>query len=208
MLRLGYSQLYQMVAFVCWAQSLAPRGPNGSRNTRLWKHSVTVASATDLMAKDFGIRPTVAFTAGLLHDIGKLVLTEILGTTYSQLAEELGSRYPYALEIERKLAGVEHCEVGGRLLERWNVPEPVVAATRNHHNPSGAESHKNLASLVCWGNIIASDIEKRLPRMQSIAGTRSSQPGILALSKERLERYTFQVHERLKTVRAILDVND
>jgi len=206
-MRLGYTQLYQMVAFVCWAQSLTRHGACADSDTRLWKHSVTVAIAAESLAKDFGIKSAVGFTAGLLHDIGEVVLGDVFGGDYVRLVEELGSQHPYPVEMEKKLIGAEHSEVGGRLLVRWGLPAPIVAAIWNHHNPASAKPYENLASLVCWGDIIALDIENRLPERERVIKNASEQPGMLEVSKERLERQTAQVVEQLKSVRAVLDLN-
>ncbi|HVM60255.1 MAG TPA: HDOD domain-containing protein [Verrucomicrobiae bacterium] len=206
-MRLGYTQIYQMVAFVCWAQSMAQPGKEGAPDTRLWKHSVTAALAAETMAKSADARSAVAFTTGLLHDIGKVVLTDVLGADYARVVEELDLQQPYPLETEKRLIGVEHCEVGGRLLARWGLPVPIIAAVWNHHSPASAKPHEALASLVCWGDIIAFDIEKRLPEREVAIEKCSRQPGMIAMSSEQLERYTGLVLEQMNTVKSILDLN-
>jgi putative nucleotidyltransferase with HDIG domain len=207
-MRLGFAQIYQLVAVVCGARSLAlVRDGSGSHDTRLWTHSVSVALAAELLAKDFGAEPSVAFTAGLLHDIGKVVLTDALGPKYVKLAEEFDSQQPYPLETEKKLFGVEHCEVGGRLLARWKFPAPIVAAIWNHHDPVNARPHEKLAAYIYWGDIIASSIENCQPDKEPIAGEWTKVSGIVALSTEQLGKYTGQVFEQLKAVKVIMELN-
>ncbi len=206
-MRLGFAQICQLVAVVCGARSLAPmQNGNGSHGTRLWKHSVSVALAAELLAKDHGAEPSMLFTAGLLHDIGRVVLTDALGPTYVKLAEELDLQQPYPLEIERQQLGVEHCEVGGRLLARWKFPAPIVAAIWNHHDPLKARPHEQLAAYIYWADILASNIENRRPHKERGAEEQRKTSGTLTLSAEELGKYTGQVLEHLEAVKGILEL--
>ncbi len=209
--RLGFAQIYQLVAVVCWTRSLAPaRGDDGSYGLHLWTHSVSAAIAAELLAKDFGAEPSEAFTAGLLHDIGKVVLADALGSKYVELSEELDSQQPYPVQTEKKLLGVEHCEVGGRLLARWKFPAPIVAAIWNHHNPAKAKPHQKLAALIYWSDLVASNIENfqsDRERIEQLAEEQRNAFQTMAPSPEQFRRCSAQVLERLTAARTVLGLN-
>lgn len=96
--------------------------------TGFWRHSIAVACACELLAHKqprLGVIPDEAFIAGLLHDLGKLVLDLVLPQSYGAvlaLAEKRGSD---SAPIERALLGLDHHTAGKRLAERWGLPQPL-----------------------------------------------------------------------------------
>jgi len=102
----------------------------------LWNRSLCMAVGSVEVARRLGTEvPPELFTAGLLADVGKLVLGEFLaadGGAIRALAFEQGVPFD---EAERRVLGLDHAEVGGQLLELWNLPEPIVDAVRHHHLP-------------------------------------------------------------------------
>jgi len=112
---------------------------------RLWQHSLTVAlAARDLAARTALCNPGDAFTAGLLHDTGKLVLARALPDTYPPLVQT-STAAPSLVERERAVVGCDHAQVGGWLFDSWRVPELIVEAVAGHHERTAASP---LAALV------------------------------------------------------------
>jgi HD-like signal output (HDOD) protein len=138
---LGYS-ISQM-----WAQLKLPRRWS-SRNFNL--HSVATAVLADLVALETS--PPYAegaFVAGLLHDIGKLVIAIALPADFDVIYGNGSADAPAAEIIEAEVLGFSHCEVSGSVLERWNLPAPIERAAANHHWPEKADSgHFHLAHVV------------------------------------------------------------
>ncbi len=108
----------------------------------LWQHSVTAAVAAQLIAKSKGEDDSVVFTATLLHDIGKIVLAEALEHIYVKLIEENRSQQAALIETEKRVLGVQHAEIGGHLLARWNFPPSLVNAVWFHHDPGAAKEDR------------------------------------------------------------------
>lgn len=98
----------------------------------LWKHSVSVAAGAKEIAKALGAdgaRREELFVAGLLHDIGKM----LLGPFLVDLGEDV-SRHPgETVEVERQLLGTDHQQAGALVAERWNLSEMVADVVRGHH---------------------------------------------------------------------------
>ena len=154
--RLGFQPVYQLVAAISGARALSPPQKGyGIDKSELWKHSVTSAVAAQLIARDKHEDENIVFTAALLHDIGKIVLSEALEHIYTKLNAEIEEKQASLLEAEKNLLGVQHAEIGGRLLARWKFPDSLVTAVWYHHDPMAAEPHQTIASYVYVGNMIA-----------------------------------------------------
>jgi HD-like signal output (HDOD) protein len=112
---------------------------------RLWTHSNVTGVLAKHIAKAEGAEPKTvdhAFTAGLLHDVGKLVLAANLPDQYSQtLALARAQKMPLS-EVERETLGATHAEVGAYLLGLWGLPDPIVEAVAYHAHPRRCPDHK------------------------------------------------------------------
>ena len=124
-----------------------------------WQHNLACATASRIIARKCGLRnDEQLFVAGLLHDIGKLVmyLTQPeLSRQVLELAEqpdaELGS-------LERIAFGFDHTELGAELLQQWQLPRSLVMPTRWHHVPEKAEDFRTEAAVVHLANAIANTV--------------------------------------------------
>ena len=125
----------------------------------LWRHSIACAISAQALARQVGstaphvgpVSPDEAFVAGLLHDIGKMVLSihlkEYLGQTRDRaLAEGISF-----LAAERAILGVDHAQAGAAIAEKWNLPAALVDAIACHHDPLAAQ-HGNIG-LACVAHV-------------------------------------------------------
>jgi len=103
----------------------------------MWAHSFGVGVAAQLIAqKTRAVDPDFAFTAGLLHNVGKVAMSVWLDHKLTSVLN-LAQRDHLAFdEVERKLLGFDHAEVGGFMAENWNLPESLVLPIRYHHRPN------------------------------------------------------------------------
>lgn len=102
----------------------------------LWRHSVAAALAADNLKRfTSGSVPAAAFTAALLHDIGKLLLSRHIDRKVLEQIREMinKERFTY-LEAERKVLGTDHAEVGAAIARHWKFPEKLAVAIEKHHN--------------------------------------------------------------------------
>lgn len=109
---------------------------------QLWQHSINVAQiARDLVlfeTKDRALA-SQALTAGLLHDLGKVVLAKNFDDLYGRV-HSLASKQPVAIwDIEKEMFGANHGEIGACLIGMWNMPLPIVDAAALHHEPPAGE---------------------------------------------------------------------
>jgi len=137
---LGHQQILHIVLTLAFGGAMSVTMPQYALEAEdLWRHSVTTAQAAEsVLAEglDVDAEPSVAFTVGLLHDLGKLVMG--LALTTEQLAE-IQARVALAgmsrSEAEQDVVGTDHAEVGGELLRLWRLPETLVEGVRWHHQP-------------------------------------------------------------------------
>ena len=132
----------------------------GREETNLWNHSLSVATGAQILAADKGLNAEVAFTTGLIHDIGKVVISQALKGDYSQVIKSATEKQRSITSLEKEMFGMDHAEVGGRLLTRWNFSPNVIAAVRFHHNPMAAGEHKQLAGIVHTANLFSFHINQ------------------------------------------------
>ncbi|OGV50152.1 MAG: hypothetical protein A2X49_04185 [Lentisphaerae bacterium GWF2_52_8] len=115
----------------------------------LWDHAVAVAVASENLSDLLKLKITRnGFTAGLLHDIGKVVMgRHIDKLDAKKMEEELKSGKPL-VQIERDILGIDHGELGGILLSSWNIPEALVQAVRWHHEPQSCPDAENVVPAL------------------------------------------------------------
>lgn len=128
----------------------------GFHENDLWRHSVAAALATNKIKIVSKINvPPIAFTAALLHDIGKLIITrnaplDIITGIKSNLQKGMTFE-----ESERDIMGFSHCDTGAALAEHWNLPVDIVHAIKNHHNEKMQEP---VTDIVKIANTVAKNI--------------------------------------------------
>jgi putative nucleotidyltransferase with HDIG domain len=116
----------------------------GIDSSTYWCHSVAVAVLAERFAKERGLAvPTLTFTAGLLHDIGKLVISSFLAVQVDGLRARLAQAKCSLQECERELLGADHAQIGAELARAWNLPEEVVRVIAHHHQPEALEDAKS-----------------------------------------------------------------
>lgn len=115
----------------------------------LWKHSMTTALLARLLAKKVGFEMNdKAFTAGLLHDIGKIILNTYMKESFAEVLSTVNAGNVAFSEAEQQILGFDHAMVGAKVAEKWNLPEELVEAIAKHHNPSQAKLNPKLTSIT------------------------------------------------------------
>ncbi|MBI5855797.1 MAG: HDOD domain-containing protein [Nitrospirae bacterium] len=117
------------------------RGARGALGMieQLWKHSVATGHLARAIAQSERVPLhliEIAFTAGLLHDVGVLVLAANLGEPYQKLLQAAGSSGTPLSVMEREQLGATHAEVGAYLLGLWGLGDGIVEAVAFHHAPT------------------------------------------------------------------------
>jgi len=122
-----------------------------------WQHSVRCGVWARLLAGQLRLpNEERAFLAGLLHDVGRLVMLKNAPATSCAVLAGVAPGTGLAFELEREHFGYDHAQLGRRLLESWNFPEELVRGVGGHHSPVDAADGPNAeASLVHVADITA-----------------------------------------------------
>jgi putative nucleotidyltransferase with HDIG domain len=119
-----------------------------------WAHSVTVGLVAEVIARETRVaRPEDAFTAGVLHDVGKLAMMLAEPDLFAHVVDLVtveGMRYH---EAELSVFQVGHEHVGAKLAQRWKFPEPLVTAIRWHHPAKPVAAIETMSDVVAAANL-------------------------------------------------------
>jgi putative nucleotidyltransferase with HDIG domain len=203
--RLGFHEIYQIVLAMFAASAiLRPGAGGGSHVEILWRHSVAAAVAAGVFAKETGESSAAAFTAGLLHDIGKVVMVSADKDKYAQAILSAGMFGRPVVVTEKELFGFDHAEVGSRLLMRWNLPLNIVAAVLHHHQLDGAESFERLAAVVHLSNLLAHGTGEKLAGVPQGLQSAARSMAILQYTPDKITALLPSMQEGLEKARAIM----
>lgn len=128
---LGMGAVRRMVTSLAVAAPLRRADIDPAFARLRWEHTVSCAAIARRLIDDDSGAPELAFTAGLLHDIGQVHLLQTHGAAYVQLHADAAGADVRALETER--FGRPHDALGAELLEDWGLPQAIADAARHHH---------------------------------------------------------------------------
>ena len=159
-LRLGTVALLDLI-LEGYLQSLRASAPLYDLSEQdLWLHGAASQLAVRALAAErpaAGI-PSIAETAALLHDIGKLIVSRYLKADVKELVSHARTRGITFVEAEREVLGVDHAEVGAAMAEHWRFPPLITDAIRRHHSPPFTDPTPVLDAVVV-ANVVAKTIE-------------------------------------------------
>ncbi len=123
----------------------------------MWLHSLIVAelSARISIAKKTNIPRDLAFTSGLLHDIGKVILAQFFPMKMIEIKNAVKDSFRAFTDIEKEFLGYDHQEVGRKALETWNFPEELKEVVSCHHNFDDSKKFPKLVACVHVANHLA-----------------------------------------------------
>jgi putative nucleotidyltransferase with HDIG domain len=152
---LGWKRLLQLVMTVCMSTVMKKPVPGYDLpHGGLWKHSVAVSVAAELLVKALKIPGAdEVFTAALLHDVGKLVLGDFVREDLQQIEAMVSKGIAFEV-AEFIVLGIDHANIGARILEKWSLPEDLVNAVGWHHDPETCENHCTYSDIVHVANIL------------------------------------------------------
>ena len=123
-----------------------------------WRHSTAVGSAARFIAKKMKIQRDEVFTAGILHDIGKVILDGLFHDFYEPVLKAVEEKQISIFEAETAGLQLNHAGLGKELAESWKIPPALIESIAHHHAPKSSDLDPELANLVHIGDACARNL--------------------------------------------------
>lgn len=175
---------------------------------QFWMHSIACGAACRTLARQIGDIPMQEdyFIAGLLHDVGKIVLDQCFSKEFLKVQEDVQKRRVAIREAEEALLGVNHADIGGVLFDSWKLAPGIVQAVACHHMPGLAGEQIRAASVVHMGDILARALmvgsggDDTIPTIDKAAWDN------LGLQKEQLPRLLADVDAEIQRASVFMEL--
>jgi putative nucleotidyltransferase with HDIG domain len=155
----GIGRVRELLLSACFSQ-VFPARRGSFDHARFWRHSLTTAISARRIAACAGLGEESAFTAGLLHDIGRLVAGSLFPEAFGDVLGERARHHLGMMDAERRILGADHAEIAALVADRWNFPETIRDAVARHHTAPTAESAKSLATVIHVADLLCATLER------------------------------------------------
>jgi len=154
-----------------------------------WKHSAAVGAIARLAAEEFyAQRKEEAFVAGLLHDIGKLILAICSPEDFARCINLATSTGCLFLDAEKEILGICHTDIVALVNRRWNLPREIAAVMINHHkNISVLSEHTRMVAIVKLADVLARGLQFGNPCDYSMPILEAGVASLLKVTPKKLD---------------------
>jgi HD-like signal output (HDOD) protein len=155
---IGEIDLRNLVLATSVAGSMNALSYRGVNIDDFWLHSLRCGITARLIAKAIGgFSPETLFLAGILHDLGILVIYQHDATLAAAISRQIDQQHQLRDQAERELLGFDHAEVGALLLEAWGLSAELAELVRCHHQYQLAQDNKGASLMLALANLMAQD---------------------------------------------------
>ena len=174
--------------------------PGEFDRTEFWKHSIGCGAAAKVLGRRIHY-PMLEelFIAGLLHDVGKIVLDQYLPEKFGEVTALVRAKDILIGEAEFQVLGVTHADVGAWLFEKWNLSKGLVETVRCHHNPALAGETQRFAEIIHVADVLVRAVgfgsggDRKIPAIsdaawRSLGLVESELDGLLAQTGAEIEK--------------------
>ena len=153
---IGINELTSLVYAISSVDSFSKIPDKLTNMATFWRHSVYTGLVAKALARKLDVLHTERlFIAGLLHDIGTLVINSRFPELARDIIEDAGGEEEYVYQLEQQLIGFSHARIGAMMLEDWKLPDSLCEAVRYHHDPMQSENTTMDACVIHIANILA-----------------------------------------------------
>ncbi len=168
-----------------------------------WFHSVAVALVAQKFAEQTNLcEPEEAFTAGLLHDIGKVILVQYFPKEFSLVWQEQQESGCTSFTAEKKIIEVSHCQIASRVARKWLLPESLLDVLRCHHDTDKKQENPDLTLLVHGADVVVNIWKKNLSEKPVLKSMAPDAKLLLATSLKTMREWFPPVVEEIQKAHA------
>ena len=172
-----------------------------------WKHSIATGMLSKSLGEYFELNmDEEAFAAGILHDIGKVVLNKYFKDELEIALQKAQSEQLPLFEAERLVNGITHAEIGEYIVDHWNLPYGLVEAVALHHTPGILRSNPKLVCLVHVANIFSREMQIGFNGDFAVAEIDPSAYEELEVSEDDLNGFYIRVKEEIEENQDIFNI--
>lgn len=154
---LGLDEIRQIVLSTTVIRLFGPQKSHGGFDLlKFWEHSLGCAFAAKSIARSFHYRVTgEIFVAGLLHDIGKIIMSQYFPQEFGQIEPLVVKRGLSPWAAEKEAIGMTHGELGHLVADHWNLPYPIAEAIHHHHAPAQSTQTSLTTALIHLADVLS-----------------------------------------------------
>jgi HD-like signal output (HDOD) protein len=203
--RIGFREVYKLVAMVCGQQLF-----NQSIQSlfmgkgEMWEYSLATGFVMEQMAKDLGVDATMAYTTGLLHSIGRLVITSHPTMDYADVFRIVEARGISISQAERELWGITSSEVGAALLRKWKFREEIITPIEYQTCPAQAPTFRKQACMLHLSIWTVASLGLNYGKDAWAMEASPYAMHHIGLPEERMQVFMVNAHEKLANIKEIL----
>jgi putative nucleotidyltransferase with HDIG domain len=209
MIYIGSDALVSLVLSGCIASFYQKSNEGyGLLESEMWRHAVGSAICSQIVAGHCAKEVLgVAFTAGLLHDIGKILLNSYVAAEFQTVIDLVEREGDSFVSAEMKVLGLTHPVAGAEIAEFWNLPSELVEAIRYHHEPSKATDFKKLIAAVHVGDIMCISFGVGVGADGLAYNFDPEALAVLNLDQSDLDTLSIDFHDQLKSAQELLEIS-
>ena len=203
--RIGFREVYKLVAMVCGQQLF-----NHSIQSlfmgkgEMWEYSLATGFIMEQMAADLGMDATSCYTAGLLHSIGKLVITAHPTMDYADVFRIVEARGISISQAERELWGVTSAEVGATLLRKWKFRDEIVNPIEYQSCPAQAPAFRKQACMLHLSIWTVASLGLNYGKDAWAMEASPYAMHHIGIPEERMQVFMVNAHEKLAAIKELL----
>ena len=194
---LGFSAVRSLVLTSAVVTTLPAGKCAGFSADRFWRHVLGTAVAAQALARPLRRKPESLFIAGLLHDIGRLVMLSANPEGFARVIQIAAERDCHLVDVEAEIFGCDHTAVGAAIAQHWNFPAEIVEALAFHHNPAQT-APGSLAAIIHYADGIAKALDLEGAENTQMARLQPAAIDALGLDWQTLTAVLAETHGRFE----------
>ncbi len=194
---LGFSAVRSLVLTSAVVTTLPAGKCAGFSADRFWRHVLGTAVAAQALARPLRRKPESLFIAGLLHDIGRLVMLSANPEGFARVIQIAAERDCHLVDVEAEIFGCDHTAVGAAIAQHWNFPADIVEALAFHHNPAQT-APGSLAAIIHYADGIAKALDLEGAENTQMARLQPAAIDALGLDWQTLTAVLAETHGRFE----------